>query len=75
MQKCRSTCCTLGGARCRYAETAVALIDKDVRALVAPEAFPITQLEEAQRLLREAKEARKGKDGAVAGVGASKVEE
>jgi hypothetical protein len=44
-----------GALAVQYAETAVLLIDKDVREVVAPETFPAAQLEEAQRFLSEAK--------------------
>lgn len=39
-----------------HAETAVELLDRDVRALVPPAEFPIKQLELAQRMLQRAKE-------------------
>jgi hypothetical protein len=39
----------------QYAETAVSLLDNDLRTLVLPEAFPTKQLELAQRLLARAK--------------------
>jgi hypothetical protein len=40
----------------QYAETAVSLLDNEVRELVLPEAFPTAQFDLAQRLLRRAKE-------------------
>jgi hypothetical protein len=40
----------------QYAETAVSLLDNEVRELVLPEAFPTVQFDLAHRLLRRAKE-------------------
>jgi hypothetical protein len=40
----------------QYAETAVSLLDNEVRELVLPEAFPTAQFDLAHRLLRRAKE-------------------
>jgi hypothetical protein len=40
----------------QYAETAVSLLDNEVRELVLPEAFPTAQLDLAHRLLQRAKE-------------------
>lgn len=42
-----------------YAETAVSLIDNEVRSLVLPEAFPTAQLELAQTMLGLAQEREK----------------